>query len=108
HLGTGGMGVVYAALDRERGVRVALKALRTPAAENILRLKAEFRALRDLEHPNLLRLGELFEEDGRWFFTMELVEGVDFLRYVRRLDPAATGSGSLRELSLDRAQEVLD
>jgi hypothetical protein len=101
-LGSGAMGLVYSVLDRERGTHVALKGLKTPAAENILRFKAEFRALRDLEHPNLLRLGELFEEDGRWFFTMELVRGGDFLAYVtgvaHPMDAPSTGS-SLRNMS---------
>jgi hypothetical protein len=82
-LGQGGMGIVYRVLDRERGVELAMKRLETPAAEGVLRFKAEFRALRDLEHPNLLRLGELFESDGQWFFTMEAVAGSDFLGYVR-------------------------
>ncbi len=49
-----------------------------------MRFKSEFRAIEDVEHPNLVGLGELFEEDGQWFFTMELVEGVDFLTWIRR------------------------
>ena len=51
--------------------------------EALLRFKQEFRAAQDLAHPNLVRLGELFEEDGQWFFTMELVRGGDFLTHVR-------------------------
>src|SRR5262245_13852089 len=78
-LGTGGMGVVYEALDRERKTRIALKTLRTRAAEGLIRFKREFRALSDIHHPNLVSLGELIEEDGQLFFTMELVEGVDFI-----------------------------
>ena len=65
-LGEGGMGVVYRALDRERGVQVALKTLRGVTPEGVLRFKAEFRALRDIRHPNLVQLGELFESDGTW------------------------------------------
>ena len=33
--------------------------------------------------PNLVNLGELFEEHGQWFFTMELVEGAELLRWLR-------------------------
>ena len=85
-LGKGGMGAVYEALDRERGIRVALKTLPLAAmsAERLLLFKREFRALQDLQHPNLVQLGELFEEGGQWFFTMELVDGIDFLAYVNQ------------------------
>jgi eukaryotic-like serine/threonine-protein kinase len=82
-LGAGGMGTVYEALDREHNTRVALKMLRHLAPENLLRFKREFRALQDLHHSNLVRLGELVAEDDRWSFTMELLEGVSFLEYVR-------------------------
>jgi serine/threonine protein kinase/tetratricopeptide (TPR) repeat protein len=90
-LGEGGMGVVYEAHDEERGAKIALKTVTqmTPAA--LARFKREFRAVADVQHPNLVSLGELFCEAGRWFFTMELVEGWDFLEYVkpRGAGPAA-------------------
>src|SRR5215469_4157012 len=82
-LGTGGMGVVYEALDRERHVKVALKTLKHLSANALVRLKREFRALQGIQHVNLVDLGELFEDAGSWFFTMEIVEGVDLLDYVR-------------------------
>ncbi len=82
-LGAGSMGVVYQARHRARGVRVALKTLRYDDPEDLRRLKREFRALQDLQHHNLCSFGELFEDRGHWFFTMELLEGYDFLAYVR-------------------------
>jgi serine/threonine protein kinase/tetratricopeptide (TPR) repeat protein len=82
-IGAGGMGVVYEAFDRDTGSQVALKTLRAPNAESLLRFKREFRAVHDIQHPNLVQLGELVEEGGVWFFTMELVRGEQLLTYVR-------------------------
>ena len=88
-IGAGGMGVVYAARDQETGAQVALKTLKRETPQALYRMKKEFRALRDLEHPNLCRLGDLMESDGEWFFTMELVDGTDFLRFVTGREGAA-------------------
>src|SRR5262249_23812853 len=82
-LGEGGMGAVYEALDREQNARVALKTLLKLTPDAIGLFKREFRALQDVRHPNLVSLGELFDVNGSWFFTMELVEGTDFLSWVR-------------------------
>ncbi len=92
-LGAGGMGVVFEALDREQQADVAVKTLQSMSAESLLRFKHEFRALQDVHHDNLVRLGELFEDEGVWFFTMELVRGVDLFEHVcaRRARDQVTG-----------------
>src|SRR5690349_23268260 len=76
------MGIVYRAIDRERDVEVALKTLHNVSAAAIFRFKQEFRALADVAHPNLVALHELFCEKEQWFFTMELIDGVDLLTHV--------------------------
>jgi serine/threonine protein kinase len=81
-LGEGSMGAVYLAHDRERGVEVALKTLLRVDATSIYRFKREFRALSDVVHPNLVALHDLFHEGELWFFTMEYVQGQDFLAAV--------------------------
>ncbi len=82
-LGSGAFGVVYRAYDRKMKSVVALKSLRKRDPSRIYRFKQEFRALADITHPNLVTLYELQATKEEWFFTMELIHGVDFLDYVR-------------------------
>ena len=82
-IGAGGMGVVFEVYDQERGEIVALKTMRKVDPQALARFKHEFRSLSDIAHVNLVSLFQLFAVDDHWFFTMELVEGTDFLTYVR-------------------------
>jgi len=81
-IGEGAFGVVWEAYDRDRGARVALKSLMHTDASALLLFKKEFRALADMVHPNLVTLYELLTFGEQWFFTMEFVEGTDFLKFV--------------------------
>src|SRR3954470_23008256 len=74
-LGAGGMGAVYEVEDRTHGGRVALKVMLADDPGRLLRFKQECRVMAELHHPNLVRLFELGQHEGQWFFTMELVHG---------------------------------
>ncbi|HVK75654.1 MAG TPA: serine/threonine-protein kinase [Kofleriaceae bacterium] len=82
-LGAGGSSAVYRVFDRARGVEVALKTLRRAGGSDLYRFKREFRAMAGLSHPNLATLHELYAVGHEWMYTMELVEGVPFDRWVR-------------------------
>lgn len=96
-LGRGGMGVVYEAMHLHRGNRVALKTLPRVDGAALHRFKREFRALADVNHPNLIGLHALEADGCHWFFTMDLLQGEDFLTYVR---PSGTLDESRLRLAL--------
>jgi eukaryotic-like serine/threonine-protein kinase len=99
-LGSGGMGVVYEAVNSASAERVALKRLHERGPSQLYRLKREFRALAELQHRNLVALHELWVEGDDAYFTMELVDGRDFVSHLR----AGLRAGEpLRELAPLRA-----
>jgi eukaryotic-like serine/threonine-protein kinase len=96
-LGSGGMGVVYRAFDREVGEAVAIKALRPDLggidATLLERFKQELRLARRITHRNVVRTYDLGEVDGLYYITMELVRGTTVAALIReagRLDVPAT------------------
>jgi CheY-like chemotaxis protein len=79
-LGTGGMGVVYRARDRELNEDVAIKTIRREliSSDAVLaeRFKSEIRLARRISHRNVVRTHDLGDADGHLFVTMELVQGI--------------------------------
>ncbi len=77
-LGSGGMGIVYAAYDPQLQRRLALKVVRadaTAAADGAARLVDEARAMAKLSHPNVLTVYEAGTLEDQVFIAMALVEG---------------------------------
>lgn len=88
-LGSGGMGVVYKARDRELDDVVALKVLRPDKAgdpELLERLKEELKLARRITHPNVLRTHDLGTLDGVPFISMEYIRGLTLRQLLDRLD----------------------
>ena len=100
-LGSGTFGVVYEAFDTERKTRVALKVPHEANALNIYLFKQEFRVLADVAHPNLVTFHELIAHGQDWFFTMELVEGLNFFEHLRQDGglPSSAGQGRVPSLT---------
>ena len=74
-LGRGGMGVVYESFDHHLRERVALKTLVYLSPARLYWLKNEFRSLSEFDHPHVVGLHGLYCDAGRWFLTMDLIEG---------------------------------
>lgn len=77
-LGRGGMGIVYKAVQENLGRTVALKTIthrRIRNREAIERFRHEAAAAGQLEHPGIVQVHELAEQDGQFYFSMQFIEG---------------------------------
>ena len=87
-IGRGGMGEVYRADDLKLGQPVALKFLPKALADDSVRRErfyAEVRIARQVSHPNICRVYDIGELDGRHFLTMEYIDGEDLASLLKRI-----------------------
>jgi hypothetical protein len=87
HLGTGGMGEVYQAVDSKLGRSVAIKLLPealTHDADRVARFEREARVLASLNHPNIAGIYGVEESGSRKFLVMELVAGDTLADRIKR------------------------
>ena len=87
------MGEVYRADDLKLGQPVALKFLPKALADDSVRrerLFAEVRIARQVSHPNICRVYDIGELEGRHFLAMEYIDGEDLASLLKRI-------GSLHE-----------
>jgi serine/threonine-protein kinase len=95
-LGKGGMGVVYKALDRRLERVVALKMLPTGAAEQAKRMlsygatderstrfRREALAVAKLQHPHIVQIYDIGEQDGQAYIALEFVAGGSLAQKLR-------------------------
>ncbi len=77
-LGAGGMGEVYRASDTRLGREVAIKVLPesfASDADRLRRFEQEARAIAALNHPNILAVHDIGDQDGIRYIVTELLEG---------------------------------
>ncbi len=86
-IGSGGMGTVFRAHDRNTGRPVAIKVLKSKLTENPAhhhRLAQEFRAATQLEHPNIVRALEIDTDGSTSYLVYELVTGLNLSEMIDR------------------------
>jgi len=89
-IGAGGMGQVYKAMHRRMDRVVAVKILPKDAVASpdaVQRFQREVKAAAKLIHPNIVTAYDAGEQDGIHFLVMELVQGSDLYKNVKRQGP---------------------
>jgi serine/threonine-protein kinase len=108
-LGRGGMGIVYKAHEESLNRFVAIKVLGEHLTEDpghVERFLREARSAASLNHPNIVQIYAVSEEDGRHFFAMEYVSGRSLQQILRSsgpLDPIQVAKIALQTASGLRA-----
>ncbi|MCH2180571.1 MAG: serine/threonine protein kinase [Mariniblastus sp.] len=90
HLGTGGMSTVYLAENKITGQKRAIKVLPRKKVSNksfLERFYREARAAAALNHPNIVRVYDISDQENTHYMVMEYVEGIDLYALVKREGP---------------------
>ncbi len=103
-IGSGGFGVVYEAWDGRLERSVAVKAIESPGAQGRRRVLREAQAAARLNHPGIVTLYEMGEEDGNALLVTELVDGSTLARLSRE---GALSDREIGEIGADLC-EALD
>jgi hypothetical protein len=93
-IGEGGMGIVYRAVQRSMARTIALKVLAPKYAAKpkfVGQFVREARAAGTLNHPNIIQVHDVGEENGLHFFSMEYVDGPTCMQVLREQGPMAPG-----------------
>jgi tRNA A-37 threonylcarbamoyl transferase component Bud32 len=89
-IGKGATGVVFKAFDRVLKVHIAMKILKEDYAANesaVERMRLEIILSRDISHPNILRIYDLGQFQGKKYITMQWVEGETLAALIDRDGP---------------------
>lgn len=84
--GSGGMAVIYKAIDQALGRTVAVKILRPSLTSDpafLTRFRNEARAVANLSHPNIVTVHDVGNEGPTHYIVMEFVDGQDLKKIIR-------------------------
>jgi serine/threonine-protein kinase len=97
-LAAGGIGIVYKARQKSLNRVVALKMIpagRGARTADLRRFRVEAEAAAQLDHPAIVPIYEVGEGEGRWFFSMQLIEGGSLDRHLGRFRDDPEGAARL-------------
>ncbi len=86
-IGAGGMADVYKAKCHKLNRFVAIKVLKAEYSSNknfVSKFRVEAQSAAGLMHPNIVNVYDVGEEDGMYYFVMELVEGITLKNYIEK------------------------
>ena len=110
-IGSGGMGQVFEALDRDRGRKVAIKCVDVTklSTKNHMRIRREADALERFSHPNIVGFFGLEADGERYYCIMEFIEGESLATRIERdyrLDGTSIARKDLERCARDIASAL--
>ena len=108
-IGSGGMGVVYKAIDTMLDGEVALKLMQPALAQMpafIERFRREVRITRQIAHPNICRFHDIGEFDAVLYVSMEWIEGETLRQLLEQTGTLRDARRACGAQSIDRFLEV--
>lgn len=86
-IGSGGMSVVYKAMDHVLNRYIAMKVLKPEFSDDksfVTKFRMEAQSAAGLSHPNIVNVFDVGEESGYYYIVMELVEGITLKEYIQQ------------------------
>ena len=87
----GGMGVVYLALQKDLEIQVALKVLKEETSKDEIATRRFFREMRTMsavDHPNVVKIHDVGQVNGRYYMSMERISGVTLDQFTEKKAPS--------------------
>ncbi|PFH35285.1 calcium-dependent protein kinase CDPK5 [Besnoitia besnoiti] len=84
NLGKGSYGSVVKAKDIKTGIMRAIKVVYKPRIDNVTRLKREILIMKRLDHPNIIKLLEVYEDSKNLYLVMELCTGGELFERIMK------------------------